>query len=462
MMHIFLENVDHILKQKGKRRTWLSKQTDIALSTINSWFSKDILPKIDDALKVAQVLNTSLDYLATGRGLPAGHDPALQNIITFLKEQNHETLVNIESSLTLFNYVNVTQDMESTPALMLDKNLYITWVNDKFIKVFGKDSGIIGSKLLTAADPLPALEYIDEETPSPPPVNTRSGKNAAQDQSNARTAKSTSAETAKTADEDQGLIPVSADGLELINTDAPQTSALLRNIVLIPIYRSYKSRKKMEMPQGYAGVFVDINQDNKYAIDNIFMKLAEISLLKEKNSVAAIHRIRRYIDILCRALMERPEYPEINEGFIRDLMFFAPMHDIGKIGIPDDILNKKGKLDEWEWQLIKEHTLNGAYILSAYPNPIGKEIALQHHEKWDGTGYPYGLSGTMIALSARITAICITYDAIMSERPYRDTNTHEEAIKIIAKEKGKYFEPLLVDTFLELEPQIKQVAFEIE
>jgi transcriptional regulator with XRE-family HTH domain len=459
-MHIFLENVDRILKQNGKRRTWLSKQTDIALSTINSWFSKDILPKIDDALKVAQELNTSLDYLATGKGLPAGHDPALQNIITFLKEQNHETLVNIESSLTLFNYVNVTQDMESTPALMLDKNLYITWVNDKFIKVFGKDSNLIGSKLLTAADQLPTLEYIDEDAPQPKPVSPQRVKATAKAGNGTPGEKSVITETAE--DEDPGLIPVYSDQPDPASTEEMQTPALLRNIVLIPIYKSYKSHKKTEMPQGYAGVFVDINQDNKYAIDNIFVKLAEISLLKEKNSVAAITRIRRYIEILCRAFMEGSEYPEINEEFIKDMMFFAPMHDIGKIGIPDDILNKKGKLEEWEWQLIKEHTINGAYILSAYPNPIGKEIALQHHEKWDGTGYPYGLSGTMIALSARITAICITYDAIMSERPYRDTNTHEEAIKIITKERGKYFEPLLVDTFLKLEPQIKQVAFEIE
>ncbi|MBN1798852.1 MAG: HD domain-containing protein [Spirochaetales bacterium] len=459
-MHIFLQKVDQILKQKGKRRTWLSKQTDIALSTINSWFSKDILPKIDDALKVAQTLNTSLDFLVTGKGLPAGHDPALQNIINFLKEQNHETLVNIESSLTLFNYVNVTQDMESTPALMLDKNLYITWLNDKFIKVFGNDTGLIGSKLLTASEQLPALEYLDEDTPSAEPVDTRTIKDAAQSENDAHLTEIAPAETV--TDEDQGLIPVSADQGELADADEKQAPALLRNIVLIPIYKSYKSRKDMEMPQGYAGVFVNINQDNKYAIDNIFAKLAEISLLKEKNSLTKIKRIRKYIEILCRALMQIPEYPEITEKYIQDLIFFAPMHDIGKIGIPDDILNKKNKLEEWEWQLVKEHTVNGAYILSAYPNPIGKEIALQHHEKWDGSGYPYGLSGSMIALSARITAICITYDAIMSERPYRDTNTHEEAIKIMTKEKGAYFEPFLVDKFLELEPQIKQVTFDIE
>ncbi len=447
-MHIFLQNVDQILKQKEKRRTWLSKQTVIALSTINSWFSKDILPKIDDALKVAQTLNTSLDYLVTGKGLPAGHDPALQNIINFLKEQNHETLINIESSLTLFNYVNVTQDMESTPALMLDKNLYITWVNDKFIKVFGKDSNLIGSKLLTAADQLPALDYIDEDTPLPEQAASQAPDPAPQ--------------TEDAADQDQGLILEYSDQGVLLNSDSQQAPAPLRNIILIPIYKSYKSRKDLEMPQGYAGVFVDINQDNSYAIDNIFVKLAEISMLKEKNSLTKIKRIRKYIEILCHTLSDLPQYPEITEEYIEDLIFFAPMHDIGKIGIPDDILNKESKLEEWEWQLVKEHTINGAYILSAYPNPIGKEIALQHHEKWDGTGYPYGLSGRMIALSARITAICITYDAIMSDRPYRDTNTHEEAVKIITKEKDKYFESFLVEKFLELEPQIKQVAFEIE
>jgi len=439
-MNIFLENVDELLKQKGKRRTWIATETGIALSTINSWFSKDILPRVDDALKVAQLLNVSLDYLITGKGMPAGNDPALRNIINFLREQNHETLMHIESSLTLFNYSNVTQDMESTPALMLDKNLYITWVNDKFVRVFGKETGIVGSKLLTASEELPAIEYAEPES-------------AQQKQAGS---------AGITADDDRELLPVQDTQETALAADREYSPTLLHNIILIPIYKSYKSRKKQEMPEGYAGVFVDINSDNRFAIDNIFLKLAEISIIKEKHSTKKIDRMRRYIEILCHNLSGMPEYPEINEGFVQDLVFFAPMHDIGKIGIPDDILNKEHKLEDWEWELVKEHTINGAYILSAYPNPIGKEIAMQHHEKWDGTGYPYGLSGGMIALSARITALCITYDAIMSERTYRDANTHEEAIKIITKEKGVYFEPLLVDKFLEVESQIKQVAFEIE
>jgi transcriptional regulator with XRE-family HTH domain len=444
-MNMFLENVDELLKQKGKRRTWISGQTGIALSTINSWFSKDILPRVDDALKVAQILNVSLDYLITGKGKPAGNDPALQNIINFLKEQNHDTLVRIESSLTLFNYTNMTQDMESTPALMLDKNLYITWVNDKFLKVFGQEAGVVGSRFLPAGEELPAIEYAEEptdETPSP------------------AAGLQTDAESGSTGGDE--LVPLSGEGEPPAAGDRHGSAAMLRNIILIPIYKSYRSRKDLEMPQGYAGVFVDINQDNRYVVDNIFLKLAEISIVKEKHSISKINRLRKYIEILCRSIRGLPEYPEVSDGFVQDLIFFAPMHDIGKIGIPDDILNKERKLEDWEWQLVKEHTINGAYILSAYPNPIGKQIALQHHEKWDGSGYPYGLSGTMIALSARITSICITYDAIMSERTYRDANTHEEAMKIITGEKGRYFEPLLVDKFLEAEPQIKQVAFEIE
>jgi transcriptional regulator with XRE-family HTH domain len=479
-MHIFLEKVDQILKEKSKRRTWLSQKTDIALSTINTWFSKDILPKVDDALKVAQALNTSLDYLTTGKGLPAGNDPTLQNIINFLKEQNHETLVNIESSLTLFNYVNVTQGMESTPALMLDKNLYITWVNDSFLKVFGNNSHLVGSKLITSQEELPTLEYIDDEAASeaagisePAPANASPDPAASADRVPATAAApSTAPENAtpdntamaaatKIAPDQQDLIPAYALQESPAVAGRNQSPALLRNIILIPIYKSYKALRDLELPQGYAGVFVDINQDNRFAIDNIFIKLAEISLLKEKNSLSKIQRIRKYVEILAKELQGLPEYPEINEKYIEDLVFFAPMHDIGKIGIPDDILNKEHKLEEWEWQLVKEHTINGAYILSAYPNPVGKEIALQHHEKWDGTGYPYGLSGNMIALSARLTAICITYDAIISERSYRDANSHGQAIKIITKEKGAYFEPFLVDKFLELENKIKQVALEM-
>jgi transcriptional regulator with XRE-family HTH domain len=433
-MHTFLHIVDKILKDKGKRRTWLSKQTGIALSTINSWFSKNIFPKADDALKVAQALNTSLDYLMSGKGMPAGNDPILQNIINFLKKQNHETLISIESSLTIFNYVNITQNIGNAPALMLDKNLHITWVNEKFIKIFGKKSKLIGTRLLEAPDDLPVLEYIDDDT--------------------------------STIDEDtaynKDIIPAYSKTGSFVSKNSASSPALLHNIILIPIYNSYKSHEDMDMPQGYAGIFININQQNKYAIDNIFSKLAEISLLKENSSFIKIKRIRKCIEIFSKELSGLPEYPEIDEEYIEDLIFFAPMHDIGKIGIPDDILNKQNKLEEWECELVKEHTINGAYILSAYPNTMGKEIALQHHERFDGTGYPYGLSGTTIALSARITSICITYDALITQRPYRDANTHDEVISIIEQEKGLYFDPFLVDKFLGLHEKIKDIYSDLQ
>ena len=125
------------------------------------------------------------------------------------------------------------------------------------------------------------------------------------------------------------------------------------------------------------------------------------------------------------------------------------MHDVGKIGTPDDILNKEGPLDEREWLIMKEHTKNGAFILSTYPNPMAKQIALFHHEKWDGTGYPYQLSETMIPLPARIVSIADVYDALRMERSYKKSFSHQEASEIIIKNRGIHFDPALVDLFIE-------------
>jgi putative two-component system response regulator len=123
------------------------------------------------------------------------------------------------------------------------------------------------------------------------------------------------------------------------------------------------------------------------------------------------------------------------------------MHDVGKIGTPDAILNKAGKLSDWEWTVMREHTINGGFILSSYPNPMAKDIALCHHERWDGFGYPYKLEGEMIPLSARIVTIADVYDALRMERSYKPALSHKIAIAEIQGEKGTHFDPALIDVF---------------
>jgi HD-GYP domain-containing protein (c-di-GMP phosphodiesterase class II) len=129
------------------------------------------------------------------------------------------------------------------------------------------------------------------------------------------------------------------------------------------------------------------------------------------------------------------------------------MHDIGKIGIPDRILQKPGKLDHDEWEVMKTHTTIGAHILSGSRAPLirmAETIALTHHERWDGSGYPGGIAGEEIPLVGRITSICDVFDALISERPYKHAWTVDEALAEIARQSGRQFDPGLVEPFLTL------------
>lgn len=140
-----------------------------------------------------------------------------------------------------------------------------------------------------------------------------------------------------------------------------------------------------------------------------------------------------------------------NEDYV-DLIFkAAPMHDIGKIGIPDRVLQKPGKLDAEEWEIMKRHSQYGAKILGEHNHALlqmAKEIALYHHEKWNGTGYPRGLCGDAIPVSARIVAIADVFDALTSERPYKKAWPAEKAFQLIADEAGEHFDPALASVFL--------------
>jgi putative two-component system response regulator len=138
----------------------------------------------------------------------------------------------------------------------------------------------------------------------------------------------------------------------------------------------------------------------------------------------------------------------------------APMHDIGKIGVPDHILQKPGKLTADEWSIMRQHPEFGARIIGTQDNELlrmAHDIAIAHHEKWDGSGYPYGIKGEQIPLSARIIAIADVFDALTSERAYKKAWTQADAEALIISESGKHFEPSLVDTFVLSLPEIKAI-----
>lgn len=192
------------------------------------------------------------------------------------------------------------------------------------------------------------------------------------------------------------------------------------------------------------------------------MTFAMCKMAESRDSETGDHldRMREYCKILAIELRKLPKYSEvIDDGFIDTLYKSSPLHDIGKIGIPDNILKKPGKLSQSEFEIMKEHAGMGLISIQAvyqkYPKNkilhMGAEIAGQHHEKWDGSGYPNALAGTEISLAARILALCDVYDALTSKRPYKEPFTHEVSKKIILEGEGKHFDPDIVKAFLEIE-----------
>lgn len=143
-----------------------------------------------------------------------------------------------------------------------------------------------------------------------------------------------------------------------------------------------------------------------------------------------------------------------------ELLHAAPMHDVGKIGIPDAILQKPGKLDPEEWAIMQQHARIGANIIGQHTSGLlatARLIALHHHEKWDGSGYPHGFAGEQIPLAARIVAIADVFDALTSERPYKPAWSIEDAVQLIQRESGKHFDPQLVEHFMACLPDIIQL-----
>jgi putative two-component system response regulator len=196
-------------------------------------------------------------------------------------------------------------------------------------------------------------------------------------------------------------------------------------------------------------MFDDFTEENKKLLRSVFLSLLEASKLKDNDTGKHIIRVNEYSKRLAEELFKTggEAYKRIDADFIDNIGFLAAMHDVGKIGTPDDILNKEGPLADWEWAVMREHTKNGAFILSTYPNPMAKEIALSHHEKWNGSGYPFRLEGDMIPLAARIVTIADVYDALRMERSYKPNLSHDVSYQKIIEGSGTHFDPHLIDVF---------------
>lgn len=188
----------------------------------------------------------------------------------------------------------------------------------------------------------------------------------------------------------------------------------------------------------------------------IIKRLGRAAEYRDNETGTHVIRMSHYARLLAEEL-------GMPAAFCETLFNAAPMHDVGKIGTPDAILRKPGKLDPDEWAIMQRHVQIGAEIIGDHPDPLlqmSRKIALYHHERWDGTGYPEGLSGEQIPLEARIAALADVFDALTSERPYKRAWTVEEALELLQKERGKHFEPKLVDAFMRILPQVEQIRLE--
>jgi putative two-component system response regulator len=201
--------------------------------------------------------------------------------------------------------------------------------------------------------------------------------------------------------------------------------------------------------------------------DMAIFAMAKLTESRDQETGQHLERVRSYAQLLARHLMESPKFrAAIDDKFVRLIYETSPLHDIGKVAIPDSILRKPAKLDENELATMRTHTTLGKATLDSalqkYPDAeflrFARDIVACHHERYDGTGYPNGLVGDEIPLCARIVAVADVYDALTSDRVYRGAMSHEAACQLIVGGSGSHFDPDVVEAFLELSDQFDEIC----
>jgi PAS domain S-box-containing protein len=209
-----------------------------------------------------------------------------------------------------------------------------------------------------------------------------------------------------------------------------------------------------------------LEQESRAAQYEVILSLAKLAEYRDPETFAHLERMRRYSRILTRHLANNPKFSDvIDDDYVEAVYASSPLHDVGKVGIPDSVLLKPGKLTREEWQVMQLHTRIGGEILGVAGSSLSQKtwltmantIALQHHEKVDGSGYPNGLSGDSIDLAARIVALADAYDAITSKRVYKEAFDHVEARQRVLESSGTHFDTDIVQAFLETEEEFLEV-----
>jgi putative two-component system response regulator len=218
--------------------------------------------------------------------------------------------------------------------------------------------------------------------------------------------------------------------------------------------RSIIRQKKMQELK-----VVELNNEIIGHRDVAMFGWAKIAEYRDPETGSHLKRIQEYTFALAKRLQNKGPYQDsINQAFVFNIHDASPLHDIGKVGISDEILLKPGRLTTEEFEIMKTHTVKGSRILDEADQRLvgspligmARDIALSHHERWDGSGYPEGLKGEETPLSARIMALADVYDALVSKRVYKDAIEHEDVLEIILESTGSHFDPAVVEAFAEI------------
>ena len=233
-----------------------------------------------------------------------------------------------------------------------------------------------------------------------------------------------------------------------------------------------RARDRMRDENAWLESQVTLRRDENQRLQDVSLRaLASLASTRDNETGNHILRTQGYVRVLCEHLAARGRHPDVlSPDGIRFITMAAPLHDIGKVGIPDNILLKPGALDDDEWRIMRTHAEMGAEAIrramaedGGDTRPFGFllaaiEIAHFHHEKWDGSGYPQGLKGDAIPLAARLMALADVFDALISRRVYKPPYPVEEAVDIILQGRGTHFDPELVDAFVEQKDEFFAIA----
>jgi putative two-component system response regulator len=237
--------------------------------------------------------------------------------------------------------------------------------------------------------------------------------------------------------------------------------ARVRSLLKIKAYNDLLSNYRKELESEVAARTEDLRNAldklQESSLETIY-RLSMASEYKDEDTGAHIKRMSLYSAAIAREM-------KLGDTSVRLILYSSPMHDLGKIGIPDLILLKPGKLDATEWKIMMKHTNIGAGILKGSEAEfikMGEQIARSHHEKWDGTGYPDGLRGTEIPVVCRITAIADVFDALTSKRPYKEPFSIEKSMSIIMEGRGSHFDPDVLDAFIAVKDEILSIKGQFE